>query len=65
MAIAALVFLAVVSYHLTRPNGPLLREVLQQNESGWLNKLRYLWYPLLVLTPLIFFGVYIAFADSG
>lgn len=44
------VFFAIV----LRPAGPLVDSFLKQRRGGWIERLRYLWYPLFLLIPLVF-----------
>lgn len=36
-----------------RPGGPVLREFLARHESGAINRLRFVWYPVLAGAPLL------------
>ncbi|MHC4209064.1 MAG: mechanosensitive ion channel domain-containing protein, partial [Planctomycetota bacterium] len=47
--LAISVFLAAV----LRPRGPVLREYLTRHRDGWLARLRWAWYPVLVTEPLV------------
>ncbi|MHC4100960.1 MAG: mechanosensitive ion channel domain-containing protein [Planctomycetota bacterium] len=47
--LAISVFLAVV----LRPRGPVLRDYLARHRDGWLARLRWIWYPALVVEPLV------------
>ncbi|MCA8960819.1 MAG: hypothetical protein KDC38_09910, partial [Planctomycetes bacterium] len=47
------VFFAIV----LRPAGPVLRGVLQRNRGGWLDRLRFVWYGLAVLYPVVVAGL--------
>ncbi len=44
--------LAVFTQRILRRRGGVLEEVLARREGGWLDKLRFLWYPLAVAVPL-------------
>jgi potassium efflux system protein len=37
---------------LLRPTSPMLESYLRRHHGGWLERLRYLWYPLCLLLPL-------------
>ncbi len=37
-----------------RPSGKMMARVLAKQPGGWLNRLRYLWYALLIGLPLVF-----------
>jgi potassium efflux system protein len=45
--------LALFVQRLLRPSGGIAWEALRRNPDGWLNRLRYLWYPLAVGLPLL------------
>ena len=49
-----LVVLALLQLLLLRPTGPLMEPLLKQRRSGWLERLRYLWYPLSFILPVTF-----------
>lgn len=49
-----LIAMAVFLHRLLKPRGPVLKRFLEENEGGILYRLRYLWYPLAVLLPLLF-----------
>lgn len=38
--------------YLLRPSGPILDRFLEQTRGGWLDRLRFIWYPLIILMPL-------------
>lgn len=38
---------------LLRPTAPLVESHLQRRRGGWLDRLRYIWYPLCVLLPIV------------
>ncbi len=48
----AMLALSVLLQRLARPRGPVIQAVLAQQTDGWLYRLRYLWYPIFVGTPL-------------
>jgi potassium efflux system protein len=47
-ALGLAAFLAVV----LRPTSPLLEGYLRQRRGGWLERLRYVWYPIVFLLPV-------------
>ncbi len=49
-----LIALAVFLSRVLRPSGTALRRLLEENKGGWAYRLRHVWYPLLVLSPLVF-----------
>jgi len=49
-----LVVLALLQLLLLRPTGPLMEPYLRQKRGGWLERLRYLWYPLCCILPVTF-----------
>lgn len=44
--------LAVFALRVLRPSGPVLGRLVQDNPTGWANRLRLVWYPLAVLLPV-------------
>ncbi len=52
--IAGLIFFALLQLLLLRPTGPLIGPYLKQKQGGWLERLRYFWYPLSFILPVIF-----------
>lgn len=49
-----LIALAVFLQRILRPKGPTLRGFLEANKSGWMHRLRFIWFPMVVLSPLVF-----------
>ncbi len=47
-----LIALALGLYRLLRPNGPPMRHFLNVSPGGWLDRLRWIWYPAAFLSPL-------------
>ncbi|NOS87542.1 MAG: mechanosensitive ion channel [Methylococcaceae bacterium] len=45
---------------LLHPNIGLLQHLLKADPEGWLNKARFIWYPLVVCTPLVIIGFAVA-----
>jgi len=43
---------ALVVYRVLRPSGPALRQLLRNRPGGWLDRLRYVWFPALVALPV-------------
>jgi potassium efflux system protein len=52
--IAELILLALLQLLLLHPTGPLIGPYLKQRQGGWLERLRYLWYPLSFILPVTF-----------
>ena len=52
--IANLILLALLQLLLLRPTGPFIRPYLKQKQGGWIERLRYLWYPLSFILPVTF-----------
>jgi len=52
--IVHLIILALLQLLLLRPTGPLMEPFLKQKQGGWLEHLRYLWYPLCFILPVTF-----------
>ncbi len=44
--------LALLVHRVARPSSPALVGFLKRNPAGWMNRLRYIWYPLLLGLPL-------------
>ena len=51
---ANLILLALLQLLLLRPTGPLIGPYLKQRQGGWLERLRYIWYPISFILPVIF-----------
>ena len=51
---AHLILLALLQLLLLRPTGPLIGPYLKQRQGGWLERLRYVWYPLGFILPVTF-----------
>jgi len=49
--LVSLLALAVFLIVLLRPTGPLMGPYLKQKRGGWLERLRYVWYPLCFILP--------------
>ena len=49
---AALVAVSVFVQIVFRPTGTVIQSVLARHRDGWLDRLRYVWYPILFLAPL-------------
>lgn len=49
--------LAMFLQRVFRPHGPVLSELLRRRPGGWLDRLRYLWYPALVGVPVALVAV--------
>jgi len=50
--IVAVVALAFFVHGLLNPKAGVLRDYLARNSGSWANRLRYVWYPAAVLTPV-------------
>jgi potassium efflux system protein len=48
----AMVLIAVALQRCFRLDGPVLGDYLRKNQGGWSDRLRFLWYPVLVGVPL-------------
>ena len=51
------IMLAIFLWRVLRPRNGALTEFLSNHQDGWWWRLRYLWYPLLVATPLLLAGL--------
>jgi potassium efflux system protein len=47
--------LAVTAFlwQILRPRSGMLRDYLARHHGGWVDRLRYVWYPVALLTPLV------------
>ncbi|MBN2589968.1 MAG: mechanosensitive ion channel [Sedimentisphaerales bacterium] len=52
--IVILVIVAIFLLKLLRPTSPLVDSYLKRNRDGWIDRLRYIWYPLCLILPLTF-----------
>lgn len=50
--IARMVVIAFFLKKVLRPSGEVMTDVVRRSPGGWLDRLRYIWYPVLVLMPL-------------
>lgn len=51
LTVQALVY-SVFVYRTLRPSGPVMANYLKRHRSGWIARLRYVWYPLSAGLPL-------------
>jgi len=49
-----LLALALFLLILLSPTGTLMKPYLKQRHGGWMERLRYLWYPLCFILPVVF-----------
>jgi len=49
--VAALLCCGFFLQRILRPNGAVAQAVVAERQGGWLDRFRYVWYPLGVLTP--------------
>ena len=52
--------LAVFLFIVLRPTSPLLEGYLRQQRGGWVDRLRYIWFPIVFLSPVGLAGVAVA-----
>jgi len=52
LLMAGLVGVALLLERVLRPKGDLMKAFLARRRGGWLDRLRYVWYPLAVAVPL-------------
>ena len=52
--IANLVVVSVFLLKLLKPTSPLVDSYLKRNRDGWIDRLRYIWYPLCLILPIFF-----------
>ncbi|MHC4910275.1 MAG: hypothetical protein ACYTF9_11185, partial [Planctomycetota bacterium] len=50
-AVLFMVATFMLAQRLLRFNGPIVGPILQRHEGGWLERLRFVWYPALLLIP--------------
>ncbi|MHC4713677.1 MAG: mechanosensitive ion channel domain-containing protein [Planctomycetota bacterium] len=51
--ILTLVALAVFLRRILQPSGKVMEDIMRRHRDRWLERLRYVWYPLLVSLPLV------------
>lgn len=51
--VAGMIVLAVNLRRIVRPNGPVIRTLLPESDTGWAFRTRYLWSSLIILSPLL------------
>ncbi len=49
-----LLALALFLLILLNPTGTLMKPYLKQRHGGWMERLRYVWYPLCIVLPVVF-----------
>jgi potassium efflux system protein len=49
-----LLALALFLLILLNPKGTLMKPYLKQRHGGWMERLRYVWYPLCIVLPVVF-----------
>ena len=49
---AALLCFSLALHRVLRPRGPVFQAMIVARRGGWLERFRYVWYPLCVLTPV-------------
>lgn len=49
---AMMIVYAVLLQHMLKPSSEILKIFLAQRRGGWLDRLNYVWYPLLILAPI-------------
>lgn len=52
--IIEMIILSVLIWHVLRPKGGVLAGYLDRNKGGWVDDLKYVWYPLAVGAPVGF-----------
>lgn len=58
--IVLLLSMLLLTYFLRcilRPTTGILQEVIAYNRGGWIDRLKYIWYPAAVLVPLVMAGL--------
>jgi potassium efflux system protein len=50
--VAAMLCFALVLHRIFRPAGVICQTMIAQRPGGWLDRFRYVWYPLIALTPV-------------
>jgi potassium efflux system protein len=58
--IVVMVGLAIFTARLIHPKRGVLQNVIAQHPDGWLNRLRRIWYPVIVAVPLALAGLTLA-----
>jgi len=55
--VALMLVVSLLMQRVLRPKGGVFQAVLAEHRGGWLDRLRYVWYPLGVLIPLSLGGL--------
>ncbi len=58
--IVIMVAMAVFAGRVLRPTGGLLHSHIDENQDGWVAKLRYVWYSAVILIPVVIIGFAVA-----
>lgn len=58
--IISMVAMAFFGGRLLNPNRGLLKDYINTNSEGWINKLRYIWYPAVISIPVVIIGFAVA-----
>ena len=48
---AGMVLIAVILRRIVRPSAAVIQPVIARHRGGWIDRLRYVWYPLCLLVP--------------
>jgi potassium efflux system protein len=51
--IVTMIAVAVFVARILRPRGGILHEYMMRRRGGWIDRLRYVWYPLAVAVPVV------------
>lgn len=52
--------MAVFASQILKPSGGLLQDYINKNPHEWVVRLRYVWYPLVILIPVVIIGFAVA-----
>lgn len=51
--VIAMIIMSILLWRVLRPHGGLLSGYLERNKSGWIDDLKWIWYPLGFGTPIV------------
>ncbi len=58
--IISMIAMAVFGERLLSPNRGLIKDYINAHPDGWINKLRYIWYPAVISIPVVIIGFAVA-----
>jgi len=52
--------MAIFASQVLKPTGALLRDYINKNPDDWASRLRYIWYPVIIIIPVVIIGFAVA-----